>query len=86
MTNAHSVEDIRSKLIDSLSDLLKAERDRIDADVRFDELGLASAEVLMVLGDMEDFLQIELNTTLLYDFPTVNLLAAQLALAKADAA
>lgn len=70
-----SYQEILDQTVRSLADVLEVDFGTIDIHARFDEFGLASAEAVMVIGDLEDFLEMTLPVEIFYKHPT----AAQLA-------
>ena len=75
---AFSVTDIQTWLISYLSYLLEGETNAVDITTPFERYGLDSAAVVGLTGDMEDWLGLELDPTLLYDYPTIETLAQHL--------
>jgi acyl carrier protein len=62
-----------------LANLLDMEPDDVDVETPFEGYGLDSAAAVAMTGDLEDWLQIELDPTLVYDYPTIEKLANHLA-------
>ncbi|MFB0984951.1 MAG: acyl carrier protein [Phycisphaerales bacterium] len=60
---------------------LGSEASAIDSEVTFDRIGLDSLALLGVLGDLASELDIEIETSVLFDHPTISGLAAHLATA-----
>jgi acyl carrier protein len=60
---------------------LGSEASAIDPEVTFDRIGLDSLALLGVLGDLASELDIEIETSVLFDHPTISGLAAHLAAA-----
>ena len=58
---------------------LKVEPSEVDQDTTFDQLGLDSLSLLTILGDLAEHLGCELETSLLFEHPTINRLATFLA-------
>lgn len=69
---------IETWLVDRLAACLDAAIDEIDPDVPFDSYGLDSAEAVGLSGELEDWLQRRVSSTLLYDYPTIAALAEHL--------
>lgn len=69
-----SADEIRSWIVDYLSDLLEVDADEIDVTIPFDRYGLDSSAAVGLTGDLEDWLGMEVPPTLLYDYPTVEAL------------
>lgn len=70
-----SYQEILDQIAKSIADVMEVESGAIDIHTRFEEFGLASAEAVMVVGDLEDFLEMSLPVEVFYKHPT----AAQLA-------
>jgi acyl carrier protein len=70
--------EIQDWLIAYLSELLDVEPEAIDVKVSFDRYGLDSAAAVGMTGALEDWLEYELDPTLIYDYPTIATLAANL--------
>ena len=60
---------------------LGSEASAIDPEATFDRIGLDSLALLGVLGDLASELDIEIETAVLFDHPTISGLAAHLATA-----
>lgn len=73
-----TVEEIREWIVAYLVALLEVSGDEIETDVPFDTYGLDSSAAIGLTGDLEDWLGREVDPTLLYDYPTVEALAAHL--------
>ncbi|MDR6798175.1 acyl carrier protein [Acinetobacter calcoaceticus] len=54
---------------------MRVEPQTLDPQQKFTSYGLDSIVALSVSGDMEDLTQLELEPTLLWDYPTINALA-----------
>ncbi|ODP28423.1 Polyketide synthase PksL [Paenibacillus nuruki] len=61
-----------------LADILMTEQEQIDSETGFYELGLDSIKLLELVTFLEQYLQIELYPTLLFEYSTVATLAAYL--------
>jgi acyl carrier protein len=71
-------DDIKSWLIDYLSALLEIEADRIDTTTPFERYGLDSSAMVVLSGDLQTWLECSLEPTLLYDYPTIDVLTEYL--------
>ena len=78
-TNLLTTAQILAWLISYLAELLEIEPDEVDITIPFDRYGLDSSVAVGMTGDLEDWLGRELDPTLVYDYPTVELLAQHLA-------
>lgn len=58
---------------------LGVEASAVDPDVTFDRIGIDSLALLGVLGDLANELDIEIETSILFDHPTISSLAEHLA-------
>ncbi|CAI3152030.1 Phthiocerol synthesis polyketide synthase type I PpsA [Acinetobacter calcoaceticus] len=54
---------------------MRVEPQTLDPQKKFTSYGLDSIVTLSVSGDLEDLTQLELEPTLLWDYPTINALA-----------
>lgn len=83
MDNQHtqnaSVEEIRVWLVQQISETLDVEPAEIDIDQPFEHFGLSSRESVTLSGDLEEWLQIRLPATLVWQYPTIRSLASHLA-------
>lgn len=70
--------ELRQMLATALARELRIDPQRIDRDRPFTQYGLDSVAILTIACDLEDVLPFELDSTVLWDCPTVNLLAARL--------
>jgi acyl carrier protein len=71
--------EIRAWLVSYLSELLEIDSNTVCVNSPFDRFGLDSAGVVVMTGDIEDWLGCELHPTLAYDYPTIDSLAMHLA-------
>lgn len=76
--NSKSTSDIQAWLISHMAELLEIASDEIDIAIPFDRYGLDSSAVVGMVGELEDWLETELDPTLLYDYPTIESLAKHL--------
>lgn len=75
-----SSAEIECWLITYLSELLDISPDEVDVQVTFDSYGLDSAAAVGLTGELADWLTIDLEPTLLYEYPTIKKLAEFLAM------
>jgi acyl carrier protein len=73
-----SATEIQDWIVAYLADLLEIEPEEINVTISFDRYGLNSSVAVGLTGDLEDWLGIELDPTLLYDYPTVETLVQYL--------
>lgn len=71
----HSAVEIEIWLRRYIADLTGVAPDAVKIDASFDRLGLDSASAVALVGDMEDWLGIEIDPTLPYDHPTIRQLS-----------
>jgi len=82
--NEAKVEELPSKteietwIVDYVAELLEVEPDKIDVTIPFDRYGLDSSAAVGLAGDLEDWLDEELDPTMLYDYPTIESLTQHL--------
>lgn len=62
-----------------LAESLNVPVEKIPAGASFNQLGLDSSSAVALVGDLEDWLDMDVDAALPYDFPTVEGLSAQLA-------
>jgi acyl carrier protein len=73
-----SAAEIQDWIVAYLADLLDVSADEIDVAIPFDRYGLDSSAAIGMTGDLEDWLGVEIDPTVLYDYPTIQGLARQL--------
>ena len=73
-----TVVEIQNWLVSYLSELLLIEAKEIDLTIPFDRYGLDSATAIGLTGDLEKWMAIELEPTLIYDYPSVEALSRHL--------
>lgn len=78
ISNTKSAPEIQDWIVAYLADLLETEPDDIDVTVPFERYGLDSSAAFGMTGDLEEWLQTEIDPTLLYDYPTVEALVQHL--------
>jgi acyl carrier protein len=79
---------VERDILEILTAAIAAELDSaatVDPDTVFTDLGLDSAGVMVVAGDLEDALGVPVPVELLFDYPTPRQLAAHLATAPGPA-
>lgn len=64
-------ESIENWLVEQLADVLSIDADTIDVDESLTRYGLDSIDAVTLVGDLEDWLDLELPDTLLWDHPTI---------------
>jgi phthiocerol/phenolphthiocerol synthesis type-I polyketide synthase C len=77
--SAHTTASIQAWLFTKLSDEFGLDSTVLAPHHSFDSLGLASRDVIMLSGDVEEWLGISLSPIVLYEYPTIGALATFLA-------
>lgn len=62
---------IENWLVNQLADVLSLSADTIDVNESLTRYGLDSIDAVTLVGDLEDWLDLELPDTLLWDHPTI---------------
>lgn len=70
---------IESWLVAKLAEQLDLDPREISADETFDSYGIGSTEAVIISGDLEVWLDQQLSATLLWDYPSIAILAVYLA-------
>jgi acyl carrier protein len=70
-----SATEIQDWIVAYLADLLEKEPEEVDVTIPFDRYGLDSSAAVGLTGDLEDWLGIEIDPTIIYDYPTVEALS-----------
>jgi acyl carrier protein len=73
-----SAAEIQDWMVAYLAELLEIEPEEVDVTVPFDRYGLDSSAAVGLTGDLENWLETEVDPTLLYDYPTVESLVEHL--------
>ncbi|MEO1375582.1 MAG: acyl carrier protein [Cyanobacteria bacterium J06635_10] len=74
-----SAATIQAWLVSYLAEMLEIEPVEVDITLEFNDYGLDSSAAVGITGDLEEWLERELEPTLLYDYPTIESLAQHLA-------
>jgi acyl carrier protein len=74
-----SYDEIEAMLAAYVAQRTKTPADEIDRTRRFDHLGLDSADAVVLIGELEDFVGRPLSAFLPYTYPTIEQLARQVA-------
>jgi acyl carrier protein len=82
-SNRPNAEAIQAFIVSKLAEALKIDPTEVDIRVPFTSYGLDSIVAFSIIGDLAAWLQCDLESTLLWEFPTIEALAQFLA---ADAA
>lgn len=70
-TATSPVEAIQSWLIEQLADVLSLDPTTVDVTQPLTRYGLDSIDAVTLVADLEDWLDLELPSTLLWDYPTI---------------
>lgn len=73
-----TASEIQGWLVSYLSKLLEIDADDIDTSIPFDRYGLDSSTAIGLTGDLEDWIGYKVDPTLLYDYPTIELIVKHL--------
>ena len=66
-----SVLKIQSWLVEQIADVLSLDPTTIDVKQPLTRYGLDSIDAVTLVGDLEDWLDLELPSTLLWDYPSI---------------
>ncbi|WP_270166362.1 acyl carrier protein [Paenibacillus sp. SYP-B4298] len=75
---AYSLEDIQQLLIDKIAELAEIAPDSIHPAEPFASYGLDSLLAVTFVGDLEDWFELRLPATLLWDYPSIQSLSGYL--------
>ncbi len=70
-TKASPVEAIQAWLVEQIADVLSIEPSTIEVAQPLTRYGLDSIDAVTLVGDLEDWLDLELPSTLLWDYPSI---------------
>ena len=73
-----SQREIQNWIVNYVAELLEVQPNKIDVTIPFDRYRLDSSAAVGLTGDLEDWLERELDPTLLYDYPTIESLTKHL--------
>lgn len=71
--------DIQTWLVEKIAYRLKVPESQVNVEQYFDEFGLDSTEALVLSGEMEKWLGVEIETTALWYHPTIASLSQYIA-------
>ena len=78
MSQNEILTQIQKEICELVAREKKVPEDTIDIETSFSELGLDSMSAVTISGELENILHIELDPTLLWDFPTISSLSRHL--------
>lgn len=78
MQNNITAESISGFIKKELAGFLSVKADTIQNETPFDQFGLDSAKAILMVGKLEDYLNVELPSTLMWDFNTIKSLSDHL--------
>lgn len=70
-SSSESTTKIQSWLVEQLADVLSIDAGTIDVAQPLTRYGLDSIDAVTLVGDLEDWLDVELPSTLLWDYPSI---------------
>ena len=70
--------EIQNWIVNYVAELLEVKPDIIDVTMPFDRYGIDSADAIGLMAELNDWLAIELEPTLIYDYPYIEALARRL--------
>jgi len=72
--NLPKPHEIKAWLVSYIANLLELNQDEIDTQVPFENYGLDSSATVILSGDLAEWLECELEPSLLYDYTTIEAL------------
>ncbi|HJX85035.1 MAG TPA: acyl carrier protein [Candidatus Angelobacter sp.] len=78
VTQPPTEETIRTWLVTNIANVVNMDPGKIDIHQTFDNYGLDSLQAVSLSGDLETWLSMEISPTVVWDYPTVELLAQHL--------
>ena len=71
-------DSICTWVTDYLAEVLEVDRSSIAPNVELEALGLNSALVVSMLGDLEEWLGVEISPSVVFDYPTIDAMSGYL--------
>jgi acyl carrier protein len=84
MSNQKEAGEIEAWLINSISELLEIEPNKIDPTVTFESYGLDSSAAVILSGDLQEWLGCSLDPTIFFDYPTIEAVTQYLTIERED--
>ncbi|MDZ8188305.1 MAG: acyl carrier protein [Nostoc sp. ChiSLP02] len=70
-TRTRTAAEIQEWTVSYLANLLEVTPEEVDVTIPFDRYGLDSLAAVSLTGDLQDWLGIDVDPTLIYDYPTI---------------
>ncbi len=70
-----SLEEIQKWLRQRISQEIKAAPEAVSLQIPFENYGLDSIIIVTIVGDLEDWLNLSLDPTILWEYPTIESLS-----------
>lgn len=77
--NSQSTEEIKNWLVQKISKVVGINTNDLDIYEPFANMGLDSASAVSLSGELEDWLDLKLSPTLVFDYPNIDSLSRHLA-------
>lgn len=74
-----SIFEVKDFITNTLAEILSIEPSKLDLDLDFDSYGLNSASAVIMLGELEELVDMDLSPSVLFDHDNVNKLSAHVA-------
>lgn len=71
-------KEVQTWIVNNVAELIEEKPDRIKMTIPFDRYGLDSIAAYQLTGDLETWLDRELDPTLMYNYPTIESLTQHL--------
>ncbi len=78
-TARRTAREIQQWFVSYLAKLLEIAPEKIDVTVPFEHFALDSVAAVGMTGDLEDWLEQEVDPTMVFDYPTIELFSKYLA-------
>lgn len=78
-TTAHPTTTIQDWLVERVADYTDRARHQVDPSIPLAELGMDSVSAVSLCGEIEDRWNLEIDPTLVFDYPTIAAIAGYLA-------
>lgn len=78
MSETITKDEIRERMVDMVARALQTSPQEIRCDILFSKLGVDSMAVVDMAGQLEKWLRMEIEPTAVWDYPTIDAMAAHL--------